>query len=72
MQAKIVTEWSDIIGAELAAQSRFQRLKNGVVIIHADRGAALEIQHLAPKIIDRINGLCGYRAVARLKIIQRS
>ena len=32
--------------------------------------AALELQHLAPSVLERINGHFGYRAVARLKIEQ--
>jgi hypothetical protein len=31
---------------------------------------ALELQHLAPSVLERINGHFGYRAVARLKIEQ--
>jgi hypothetical protein len=34
--------------------------------------AALELQHLAPSVLERINGHFGYRAVARLKIEQGS
>jgi hypothetical protein len=31
---------------------------------------ALELQHLEPQVLERINGYFGYRAVGRLKIYQ--
>ena len=30
---------------------------------------ALELQHLEPQIVERINGFFGYRAVAKIKLI---
>jgi hypothetical protein len=34
-------------------------------------GMAPEIQHLEPLILERINGYYGYRAIARLRLVQR-
>jgi hypothetical protein len=32
-------------------------------------GAALELQHIAPQIVERINGHLGYHAIDRLKLV---
>ena len=32
--------------------------------------AALEIQHMEPQIIERVNGYFGYRAIDRLQLVQ--
>ncbi len=42
----------------------------GTLRLRVDGPLALELQHLAPQLIERINGYFGYAAVARLQIIQ--
>lgn len=42
----------------------------GVLRLRVDGPLALEVQHIAPQLIERINGYFGYAAVARLQIIQ--
>ncbi|HAK99229.1 MAG: hypothetical protein CBE09_05065 [Rhizobiales bacterium TMED249] len=42
----------------------------GVLTVKAEGAIALEIQHLAPQIIDRLNSYYGHAAIARLNIIQ--
>ena len=42
----------------------------GVLTVKAEGAIALEIQHLAPQIIDRLNSYYGYAAIARLNIVQ--
>jgi hypothetical protein len=42
----------------------------GTLRLRVDGPLALELQHAAPQIIDRINGYFGYAAVARLRIVQ--
>ncbi len=42
----------------------------GVLTVKAEGAIALEIQHLAPQIIDRLNGYYGHAAISRLNIIQ--
>ncbi len=41
-----------------------------VLTIRVTGGAALEIQHREPQVIERINSYLGYRAVTRLKLVQ--
>src|SRR6185436_5894986 len=76
-EAGLFTHWAEIAGASLAASSlpiklSFPRGKRdeGTLTVRCGGSAALELQHLAPSIIERINGHFGYRAVARLKVEQ--
>jgi len=76
-EAKVVTDWGEIIGAELARQTMPERLSfphgaesGGTLRIRASGPLALELQHLEPLVIDRINRYFGYPAVARLAFVQ--
>lgn len=76
-EAGLFTHWAEIAGASLAASSlpiklAFPRGKRdeGTLTVRCGGSAALELQHLAPSVLERINGHFGYRAVARLKIEQ--
>ena len=76
-EAGLFTHWAEIAGASLAASSlpiklSFPRGKRdeGTLTVRCGGSAALELQHLAPSVLERINGHFGYRAVARLKIEQ--
>lgn len=42
----------------------------GVLTVQAGGGAALELQHLKPQVLERINAYFGYRAVAELRVQQ--
>ena len=75
--SEILTRWSDIVGDALARLSLPEKLsfprgkgEGGTLLIRVDGGAALELQHLEPVLIGRINRLCGFRAVARLRLVQ--
>jgi hypothetical protein len=48
------------------------RRQAGVLTVQAGGGAALELQHLKPQILERINAYFGYCAVAELKVQQGS
>ena len=72
---EIVTRWEDIVGAALAADCTPERISfpqgarmDGTLHILASGSMALELQHLEPVILDRINTFCGYRAVNRVAI----
>lgn len=75
-EAAILGEWATIVGPELAARCTPLSLRGaaggGATLELAVRGgAALELQHAAPQLIERINGHLGWRAVARLVLRQR-
>ena len=46
--------------------------KGGVITVECGGAAALELQHLKPQILDRINSHFGYAAVADLRFKQGS
>ncbi|OHC73271.1 MAG: hypothetical protein A3G18_11745 [Rhodospirillales bacterium RIFCSPLOWO2_12_FULL_58_28] len=77
-EASILNDWPAVIGPHLAAHSSPQRIAfahgkrdNGVLHLLIDNGSlATELQHLEPLLIERINAFFGYRAVARVRIIQ--
>jgi hypothetical protein len=75
--AALIEEWDNVIGPELAATCQPVKLgfpprqrDGGTLHIRADSGTALELQHLEPQIIQRVNAFLGYAAVARLAYIQ--
>ncbi len=82
-QNHILAHWPAIIGEALAEFSSpeklaFPRMPNegrgpqegATLTIRVDGPVALEIRHLEPQIIERINRYYGYSAVARLKLVQ--
>ena len=75
-QAEVVTRWRDIVGPALADHCLPERLTfpqgEGPGTLHVVAGSAfaLELQHLSPQLIERINGYFGFPAVARLAIRQ--
>jgi len=75
--ADILSRWHVIVGPTLYDVSSPERLtysknKNAeaTLKVRVSPGHAPEFQHFEPLIIERINSFFGYRAVARLKIIQ--
>lgn len=75
--ASIITDWATIVGPDLAKHTRPQKLTfpkgrrdGGTVHILTSGPMALQLQHLAPMIIDRINGFFGYGAVSEIRLLQ--
>jgi len=74
----LIAEWPNIVGSEVAARCRPETLAparkgrrdEGVLTLKVEPGFALEAQHLAPLLLERVNGYFGYRAVARLRLQQ--
>jgi hypothetical protein len=75
-EAGLFADWAAIVGAGLAAECAPQRLvrgadgAGGTLHVRVTGPLALELQHLEPLVIERINGFFGYRAVARLVLHQ--
>ncbi|RMD61592.1 MAG: DUF721 domain-containing protein [Alphaproteobacteria bacterium] len=73
-----MNEWADIVGHDIAMRCRPKKLDRprpgqsgeGVLTLRVEAGFALEVQHLAPILIERINGYFGFRAVHRLRLLQ--
>jgi hypothetical protein len=78
---ELVTHWNDIVGAEIAAHCEPLRLKwqrggdveapePATLVLRVEGPIAIEIQHLAPVILERVNRFFGWRAVGRLALRQ--
>ncbi len=77
IDARILNDWADIVGPDVAAHAHPDRLSfqkgkrdGGTLHIRAAGPIALELQHLEPILIDRINSHFGYRAVAGIRLHQ--
>jgi hypothetical protein len=82
--AELVTRWSEIVGPEIAAHSEPIKLQwqrparaelasgqePGTLVLRVEGPAAIEIQHLANVICERVNRFLGWRSVARLALRQ--
>lgn len=77
----IVARWPDIVGAEIAAHAeplkiQWPRSANpqsqepGILVLRVEGPAAIEIQHLAPVILERVNRFFGWQAVTDLRLRQ--
>ena len=84
-QSGLVLFWDDIVGERLAAMSQpvkvqckvrqhHRAAENGpapaTLIVRVETGFALELQHLAPIVIERVNAHFGWRCVSRLLLKQ--
>jgi hypothetical protein len=68
---RLKAEWAPIVGPDWAEVSWPATLgRDGVLKLRAAPGAALEIQHRAPLIIERINLFFGRAVVTRLALVQ--
>ena len=69
--SRLKSDWPAIVGAELAAATWPTGLsRDGALKLHAAADRALEIQHSAPMLIDRINLFLGRKAVLRIVLVQ--
>lgn len=76
-QSRLLTEWDAVIGAQMADLVRPLRLSHaakegmgGTLTLGVLGVRALEAQHQEPMIIERVNAHYGYRAVARIRLVQ--
>lgn len=75
-EASVFSDWTAIVGHDLGDQCVPLRLvrgpegEGGTLHVRVTGPLALELQHLEPQVIERINGFYGFRAVARLRMHQ--
>ena len=79
--AGVLADWHRIVGPFLAGETAPERLVPGRALPDGGRDAGVlhlrvdspalapEIAHLAPQIVEKVNGYFGYRAIARLHIL---
>ncbi len=76
--ANLAADWPAIVGSSLSGQTLPMKIvfprgerNQGVLHLRVASGAfALQLQHLEPLIVERVNGHFGYAAVARLAMVQ--
>jgi hypothetical protein len=69
--SRLKAEWDTIVGPDWAAVTWPTALsRDGVLKLRAASGAALELQHRAPLVIERINMFFGRPAITRLALLQ--
>jgi hypothetical protein len=79
--AELVTRWPEIAGAEIAAHSEPIKIQwprpsdtgvrpPGTLVLRVEGPAAIEIQHLAGVICERVNRFLGWRAIERIALRQ--
>ncbi|MGE0651557.1 MAG: DUF721 domain-containing protein [Alphaproteobacteria bacterium] len=74
-EAAIITGWATIVGRPLCEHTQPSRIvfprgqrHGGTLHLLVSGAFAPDVQHLAPQIIERINGHFGYGAIARLEL----
>jgi hypothetical protein len=68
---RLKSEWAAIVGTDWSDETWPIALgRDGVLKLRAASGVALELQHRAPLMIERINGFFGRPAITRLTLVQ--
>lgn len=68
--AQVMADWAAIVGPVLASISVPRRLTAGALTIGCTGPVAIELQHYAGELIERINGHLGSQTVRTLKFVQ--
>jgi hypothetical protein len=69
--ARLKADWPVVVGADLAIATWPQALaRDGVLKLRVAAAVALELQHRAPLLIERINLYLGRPAITRLVLVQ--
>jgi hypothetical protein len=76
-EGSLIADWPAVVGQEVARHAiplklsfpRGQR-RDGSLTLRVRGAFAVELQHLTPQLLERINGYLGYRAISRLKFEQ--
>lgn len=78
---ELVTRWPEIVGAEIAAHSQPEKIQwprpagndmpdPGTLVLRVEGPTAVEIQHQAKVILERVNRFFGWQAVGDLRLRQ--
>ena len=79
--AELVTRWEEIVGADIAAHSEPERIQwprpfgndmpePGILVLRVAGPTAIEIQHQAKVLLERVNRFFGWQAVGDLRLRQ--
>ena len=69
---RLIADWPAIVGPALAATTMPRRLAAGTLTLGCAGPVALELQHLAGPLMERINVHLGQQTVQRLRFVQEA
>jgi len=70
--AHLLADWESLAGPQLAARATPVKFAGGTLTLACTGPAAMELQHMAPQIISRLNQAVGQAMVERLRFEQVS
>ncbi len=76
-EPEVLLRWPEVVGERLSglcvpvkvSYSRAGRL-GATLVVRVEGARATEVEHLGPRIIERVNQFYGYRAIVRLEVTQ--
>ncbi|WP_237182863.1 DUF721 domain-containing protein [Roseomonas marmotae] len=68
--AQLIADWPAVVGPVLAAQTVPRSLTSGTLTLACSGPVAMELQHLAPQLIGKVNAALGHPLVQRLRFVQ--
>jgi hypothetical protein len=76
-EPEVLIRWPEVVGEQLSAlcvpvKVSYPRAEGlgATLVVRTEGARAPEVEHLGPRIIERVNQFYGYRAIARLKVTQ--
>lgn len=84
MTTGLIAAWPELVGAKLDGVTRPEKLvwppkrseddpfEPATLVIACEGASVLRLQHGTSELLSRVNGFFGYRAIARIKIVQRA
>lgn len=84
MTTGLIAAWPELVGPRLADVTRPEKLQwpakrrpgegmePAVLVVACEASAALRLQHQTTELLDRLNAFFGFRAVERVKIVQKT
>jgi hypothetical protein len=70
--AHLLSDWDSLAGPELSTLAAPVKFAGGTLTLACAGPAALELQHVAPQIIARLNQAIGQTMVERLRFVQKT
>lgn len=70
--AQLMADWPDVVGPAMAGMTTPLRFTAGTLTIGCAGPVAMELTHLAPQLIGRINAHLGKPMVERLRFVQQA
>jgi len=68
--SRLMMDWAIVVGPRLSQVTEPRRVSAGTLTLACSGPVAMELQHLAPQLIERINRHMGQEVVQRLRLVQ--